>query len=71
MVNKAGSKSNSSSLLSNSIQKQINSVQDQIERWQKKMSSKIDYYTRQFTALEQLMNTMNSQSSALAGMLGY
>ena len=71
LVNKAGSKSNSSSLLSNSIQKQINSVQDQIERWQKKMSSKIDYYTRQFTALEQLMNTMNSQSSALAGMLGY
>jgi len=34
------------------------------------MSKQIDYYTRQFSALEQLINTMNNQSSALAGLMG-
>lgn len=70
LVRKAGSNFSSSSLLNNSVQKQIDNVQTQIERWQKKMSNKIDYYTRQFTALEKLMNTMNSQSSALANLMG-
>ena len=70
LVKKAGSTFSSTSLLSNAVQKQIDSVQTQIEKWQTKMSSKIDYYTRQFTALEKLMNTMNSQSSALSGLMG-
>ena len=34
------------------------------------MSDRIDYYTNQFTRLEQLINQMNSQSSALAGLMG-
>ncbi|MBR3570599.1 MAG: flagellar filament capping protein FliD [Oscillibacter sp.] len=70
LVKKAGSTFSSASLLNNAVQKQLENVQAQIERWQTKMSSKIDYYTRQFTALEKLMNTMNSQSSALAGLMG-
>ena len=70
LVKKAGSTFSSTSLLSNAMQKQIDSVQTQIEKWQSKMSVKIDYYTRQFTALEKLMNTMNSQSSALSGLMG-
>ncbi|MBR4211146.1 MAG: flagellar filament capping protein FliD, partial [Oscillibacter sp.] len=70
LVKKAGSTYSSSSLLSNAVQSQIDSVQKKIEQWQSKMSTKIDYYTRQFTALEKLMNTMNSQSSALAGLMG-
>ncbi|MBQ9493569.1 MAG: flagellar filament capping protein FliD, partial [Oscillibacter sp.] len=70
LVRKAGSTHSSTSLLSNDVQKQVDSVQKKIEQWQSKMSSKIDYYTRQFTALEKLMNTMNSQSSALAGLMG-
>ncbi len=70
LVKKAGSTFSSTSLLNNAMQTQIDSVQTQIEKWQTKMSSKIDYYTRQFTALEKLMNTMNSQSSALAGLMG-
>ena len=70
LVKKAGSTYSSSSLLNNAVQSQIDSVQKKIEQWQSKMSSKIDYYTRQFTALEKLMNTMNSQSSALAGLMG-
>lgn len=70
LVKKAGSTYSSSSLLNNAVQSQIDSVQKKIEQWQSKMSSKIDYYTRQFTALEKLMNTMNSQSSALSGLMG-
>ena len=70
LVKKAGSTFSSNSLLSNTMQTQIDNVQKQIEKWQSKMSAKIDYYTRQFTALEKLMNTMNSQSSALAGLMG-
>lgn len=70
LVRKAGSKSSSVSLLNNQLQKQIDNVQSEIERWQTKMSSKVDYYTRQFTKLEQLMNSMNSQSSMMAGLMG-
>lgn len=70
LVKKAGSTHNATSLLNNDMQKQLDSIQTKIEQWQTKMSSKIDYYTRQFTALEKLMNTMNSQSSALAGLMG-
>jgi flagellar hook-associated protein 2 len=70
LVKKAGSTHNATSLLNNEMQKQLDNVQKKIEQWQTKMSTKIDYYTRQFTALEKLMNTMNSQSSALAGLMG-
>ena len=70
LVNKAGTKSKSLTLMSNTLQKKYNSLEEQIERWQTKMSDKVDYYTRQFTQLEKLMNEMNSQSSALAGLMG-
>jgi len=70
LVRKAGTKTKSLTLLDNDVQDQIDNLDDQIDKWQTKMSDKIDYYTRQFTALEQLMAQMNSQSSALAGMMG-
>ena len=70
LVSKAGSSHSPTSLLNNTVQKQIENVQTQIENWQTKMSTKIDYYTRQFTALEKLMSQMNSQSSAMAGLMG-
>ncbi len=70
LVNKAGTKSKSLTLMNNTLQKKYNSLEEQIERWQTKMSDKVDYYTRQFTQLEKLMNEMNSQSSALAGLMG-
>ena len=70
LVSKAGSSHSPTSLLNNTVQKQIENVQTQIENWQTKMSTKIDYYTRQFTALEKLMSQMNSQSSTLAGLMG-
>lgn len=70
LVNKAGTKSKSLTLMNNTLQQKYNNLEEQIERWQTKMSDKVDYYTRQFTQLEKLMNEMNSQSSALAGLTG-
>lgn len=45
-------------------------VEEEISKWQDKMSDKVDYYTNKFTQLEVLINEMNSQSSALSGLLG-
>ena len=42
----------------------------QIEKWQDKLSDKVDYYTRQFSRLEQLIMQMNSQSSSIMSMMG-
>ena len=71
LVKKAGTKLSSTSLLNNTMQTQINNIDKQIQSWQTKMSSKVDYYTKMFSKLEQLVNTMNNQSSALSGMMGY
>ena len=70
LVKKAGTTLSSTSLLNNTVQKQADSVQTEIERWQTKMSSKIDYYTRQFTALEKLTSQMNNQTSMMSGLMG-
>ena len=45
-------------------------IDEQIERWQDKMTNQVDHYTNKFTQLEMLINQMNSQSSALAGLMG-
>ncbi len=70
LVNKAGSKKNVSSMLSNQLQKDHDKLDEQITSLQTKLSSQVDYYTRQFSLLEQMMNTMNNQSSMLAGLMG-
>lgn len=70
LVRRAGTTKSSLSLMNNTVQDQIDNLDDQMDRWQTKMSDKIDYYTRQFTALEQLMSSMNSQSSMLSGLMG-
>jgi len=70
LVSKAGSPLSSYSLQNNQLQTQIDNFTTQIEKWQDKMSDQIDYYTNQFTRLEQLINQMNSQSSTLAGLMG-
>ena len=71
LVRKAGSKFSATSLLNNTLQKQIDNLNTQIESWETKLSSKIDYYTKQFTALEKMISTMNNQSSMLADLAGY
>ncbi len=70
LINKAGSLRAPNSLRDNSLQKQLDDLDNQIDRWQEKLSDKVDYYTSKFTALEQLIAEMNSQSSALMGLMG-
>ena len=67
LVKKAGTKS---SLLNNDLREEYDRIQTKIDKWESKLSKQIDYYTRQFTMLEQMMNTMNNQSSMLAGLMG-
>lgn len=70
LVEKAGSSYSALSLMNNTYQDQIDSYDEQITRWQDKLSDKIDYYTNMFTRLETLTNTLNSQSSMIASMMG-
>jgi flagellar capping protein FliD len=70
LVRKAGSRLSAVSLMNNTLQKQIDNLNNQIERWQSRLSDKVDYYTKQFTQLEKLMGTMNNQSSMLADLMG-
>ncbi len=70
LVKKAGTTKKSLTLMDNTIYSQMSNIDEQIDRWQNKMSDKIDYYTRQYTMLEKLMNQMNSQSSTLSGLMG-
>ena len=55
---------------SHKSEEQMEELDKQIATWQSKMSDKVDYYTNKFTQLEMLINQMNSQSSALAGLTG-
>ena len=70
LVKKAGTTKKATSLLDNTLQKQIDSLDDDISKWTTKMNTQVDYYTRMFSQLETLMNTMNSQSSMLSGLMG-
>ncbi len=70
LVERAGSLLSPTSILDNTILNQMNDIDDEIETWQDKLSSQVDFYTNQFTQLEMLMNEMNSQSSALASLMG-
>ena len=70
LVQKAGSALAPTSLYQNTIQSKMDDLESEIEKWQKKMSDKVDYYTSKFTQLEKLISEMNSQSSALTSMMG-
>ncbi len=70
LIEKAGSQYSPSAALDNTLLNQMKGVEEEISKWQGKMSDKVDYYTNKFTQLEVLINEMNSQSSALSGLLG-
>ncbi len=70
LVNRAGSIRAPGSIYQNSLQTQLNNYATQISRWEDKMSDQIDRYTTKFSKLEQLIAEMNSQSSALMGLMG-
>lgn len=70
LIEKAGSQYSPAAALDNTILDKMEEIDEQIASWQSKMSDKVDYYTNKFTQLELLINQMNSQSSALAGLTG-
>lgn len=55
----------------NAYQKELERLEDQIDKLKSRLSTKVDYYSRQFSMLEQLMGTYNNQSSMLMSMMGY
>ncbi len=70
LITRAGSVKAPTSLNSNSLKTQIDNIDSQIDRWQDKMADQIDRYTTQFSRLEQLIAEMNSQASAMSGLMG-
>ena len=70
LIEKAGSKYSPSAALNNTLLELMKDIDKQVDKWQAKMSDKVDYYTNKFTQLEMLIAQMNSQSSSLAGMMG-
>lgn len=70
LIEKAGSKYSPSAALNNTLLEQMKDIDKQVDKWQAKMSDKVDYYTNKFTQLEMLIAQMNSQSFSLAGMMG-
>lgn len=70
LIEKAGSQYSPTAALKNTMLDKMQEIDEQIERWQDKMTNQVDHYTNKFTQLEMLINQMNSQSSALAGLMG-
>ena len=70
LIQKAGSQYAPTAALNNTMLSKMQDVDEEIERWQEKMADQVDRYTNKFTQLEMLINQMNSQSSALAGLMG-
>jgi flagellar hook-associated protein 2 len=70
LIEKSGATQSSSSLTSNTWYTAIKNLEEQIEKWQDKLSDKVDYYTTKFTNLETVINEMNSQSSMLSSLTG-
>ena len=68
LIEKAGSQYAPTAALDNTMLNKMEEIDVEIEKWQDKMSDKVDYYTNKFTQLELLINQMNSQSSTLSGL---
>lgn len=70
LIERAGSTHAPTSILSNSLQKQLDRIDDQIDDLLDKLQTEQDRYISQFTTLETLINQMNSQSSWLSSAFG-
>lgn len=68
LVERAGSIYAPTSVLTNSLQKQMDRIDDYIEQLQDKLETETDRYISQFTSLETLISQMNSQSSYLSSL---
>ncbi len=70
LVERAGSTFAPTTILKNSLQKQMDAIDGVIERLQTKLKIEQDRYISQFTSLETLISQMNSQSSWLSSAFG-
>lgn len=70
LVELAGSPLAPTTLYNNTLYQKMGRLDEQILALEKKMSSQVDRYTHQFSQMEQLIAQMNSQSGALAGLMG-
>ncbi len=70
LIEKAGSKYSPTAALKNEMLDKMGEIDKLISKWQGKMADRVDYYTKQFSRMEVLLQQMNSQSSALAGLMG-
>lgn len=70
LVERAGSTFAPTTILKNSLQKQMDAIDGVIERLQAKLKIEQDRYISQFTSLETLISQMNSQSSWLSSAFG-
>lgn len=70
LVERAGSTYAPTSILNNSIQKQLNSIDDELKKLNKRLKTETDRYVSKFTYLETMISQMNSQSSYLSQLGG-
>lgn len=68
LVERAGSIYAPTSVLTNSLQKQMDRIDDYVKQLQDKLETETDRYISQFTSLETLISQMNSQSSYLSSL---
>lgn len=68
LVERAGSIYAPTSVLSNSLQKQLDEIDDYLDRLADKLETETDRYIFQFTQLETLISQMNNQSGYLQSM---
>lgn len=68
LVERAGSIYAPTSVLTNSLQKQLDEIDDYLDRLADKLETETDRYISQFTQLETLISQMNNQSSYLSSM---
>lgn len=52
------------------MSKQVDEYKDEIKAWEEKLQDMEDRYYKQFTAMEKALAKLNSQSSALSGLMG-
>ena len=70
IADKAGSSSSFSTVDNSYIGKRLTETNQAIEKWEKKLESMENRYYAQFTAMETLINQMNTQASWLAMQFG-
>lgn len=65
-VAKAGAKENSVSMMKNALQDKVDTIDKTIKELERKMKLETERYYRQFSAMEQFISQMNSQSMWMA-----